>query len=118
MDVNTITQLFEQVGLTACIIGGFAWYIVKKDKDKALVDQEIRERQMAERDMLIATIEKYRVTNEALLQTNKELSESNRLMLNEFGNKINNIENSVVKFENKISNIESSVVEIKHKVSD
>ena len=103
MDVNTITQLFEQVGLTACIIGSFAWYIVKKDKDKAAVDKEIRERQMTERDMLIQTIEKYRVTNEALLETNKELSESNRLILNEFGCKINNIENSVIEIKHKVS---------------
>ena len=104
MDVNLLSQLFEKVGLTACIIGAFAWYILKKDKDKAIVDKEIRERHLIERDMLIQTIEKYRVTNEALLETNKELSESNRLMLNEFGNKINNIENSVIEIKHKISN--------------
>ena len=103
MDVNLLSQLFEKVGLTACIIGAFAWYILKKDKEKAIVDKEIRERQMAERDMLIQTIEKYRVTNEALLETNKELSESNRLILNEFGCKINNIENSVIEIKHKVS---------------
>lgn len=103
MEVNTFVDLFEQVGLTVCVIAGFAWYILKKDKDKALVDKEIRERQIAERDMLIQTIEKYRVTNEALLETNKELSESNRLILNEFGGKINNIENSVIEIKHKVS---------------
>ena len=103
MDVNLFVELFEQVGLTVCVIAGFAWYILKKDKDKALVDKEIRERQIAERDMLIQTIEKYRVTNEALLETNKELSESNRLILNEFGGKINNIENSVIEIKHKVS---------------
>ena len=105
MDVNLFVELFEQVGLTVCVIIGFAWYILKKDKEKAIVDKEIRERQMAERDMLIQTIEKYRVTNEALLETNKELSESNRLMLNEFGNKINNIENSVIEIKHKINTV-------------
>ena len=94
MEINTLLQIFEQVGLTVCIIGGFAWYILKKDKDKAAVDKEIRERQLAERDMLIQTIEKYRITNEALLQTNKELAEANRVMLNEFGSKIINIVNT------------------------
>ena len=44
--------------------------------------------------MLITTIEKYRITNEALLQTNKEQAEANRVKLNEFGSKINNIENN------------------------
>ena len=106
MEINTLLQVFEQVGLTVCIIGAFAWYILKKDKEKAIVDKEIRERQMAERDMLIQTIEKYRVTNEALLETNKELSESNRLMLNEFGNKINNIENSVIEIKHKINTVQ------------
>ena len=104
MEINTLWQIFEQVGLTVCIIGGFAWYILKKDKDKAIVDKEIRERQLVERDMLIQTIEKYRVTNEALLQTNKELAEANRLMLNEFGSKINNIENNIIEIKHKISN--------------
>lgn len=96
-------QLFEQIGLTATTLAAFGWYIVKKDKEKAIVDKEIRERQMAEREMLIQTIEKYRVTNEALLETNKELSESNRLILNEFGGKINNIENSVIEIKHKVS---------------
>lgn len=104
MEINTLLQVFEQVGLTVCIIGGFAWYILKKDKDKAAVDKEIRERQLAERDMLIATIEKYRLTNEALLETNKELAEANRVMLNEFGSKINNIENNIIEIKHKISN--------------
>lgn len=104
MEINTLLQIFEQVGLTVCIIGGFAWYILKKDKDKAIVDKEIRERHLAERDMLIATIEKYRLTNEALLETNKELAEANRVMLNEFGSKINNIENNIIEIKHKISN--------------
>ena len=54
--------------------------------------------------MLIQTIEKYRVTNEALLQTNKERAEANRVMLNEFGSKINNIENNIIEIKHKISN--------------
>lgn len=104
MDVNLLSQLFEKVGLTACVIGAFAWYILKKDKDKAAVDKEIRERQIAERDMLIQTIEKYRLSNEALLNTNKELAESNRLMLNEFTSKMNTVEYSVIEIKNKVCN--------------
>lgn len=103
MDINLFTELFEKVGLTACVIGSFAWYILKKDKDKAIVDKEIREKQMAERDMLIQSIEKNRITNESLLNTNKELAEANRMMLNEFSSKINNIENSVIEIKHKIN---------------
>lgn len=102
MDTNAFVQLFEQIGLTACIIGGFAWYIVRKDKEKAIVDKEIRDRQTLERDMLIQTIERNRLTNENLLNTNKELAEANRLMLNEFSAKINNIENSVLEIKHEM----------------
>lgn len=105
MDVNVVAQMFEQVGLTASVIGAFAWYILKKDKEKAIVDKEIRDRQVAERDMLVQTIERYRVSNEALLQTNKEMSESNRLMVNEFTIKMNNIEHTVVEIKNKLNTI-------------
>ena len=91
-----------KVGLTACVIGGFAWYIVKKDKDKALVDKEIRERQTTERDLLVDSIEKYRISNETMLQTNKELAETNRIMINEFSAKINNIENNLIEIKHSI----------------
>ena len=103
MDINILVGLFEQVGLTACVIGAFAWYIVKKDKDKALVDKEIRERQMAERNMLIETIKENKKHNEATLKISNELAEANRIMLHEFKAKINNIENSVIKIEQKLS---------------
>ena len=102
MEINTLLQIFEQVGLTVCIIGAFAWYIVKKDKDKAMVDKEIRERQMAERDLLVDSIEKYRISNETMLQTNKELAETNRIMINEFSAKINNIENNLIEIKHNI----------------
>ena len=102
MDINVFSQLFEQIGLTACVIGAFAWYIVKKDKDKAIVDKEIRERQMAERDLLVDSIEKYRISNETMLQTNKELAETNRIMINEFSSKINNIENNLIEIKHNI----------------
>lgn len=101
--MENFVQLFEQIGLTATTLAAFGWYIVKKDKEKAEVDKEIRERQTFERDMLIQSIEKNRITNEALLNTNKELAEANRMMLNEFSSKINNIENIVNEIKNTIS---------------
>ena len=105
MDVNVVTEMFEQVGLTASVIGAFAWYILRKDKEKAIVDKEMRERQMSERDMLIQTIEKYRAANEALLQTNKEMSEAHRLMMNEFLVKMTSIEHTVVEIRNKVNSM-------------
>lgn len=102
MEANIFVELFEKVGLTATMLGAFAWYILKKDKEKAATDKEVRDRQNDERDMLIQTIERNRVTNESLLNTNKELAEANRLMINEFSNKINNIENSVIEIKHEL----------------
>ncbi len=102
MEANIFVELFEKIGLTASMLGAFGWYILKKDKEKSEVDKEARDRDNAERDMLIQTIERNRVTNESLLNTNKELAESNRIMLNEFSSKINNIENSIIEIKHEI----------------
>lgn len=102
MDLNIISEAISTLGFPIVMVGAFGWYIQKKDKEKALVDAEIRERSNTERDMLIASIEKNRLVNEKLLQTNKELAESNRLLINEFSIKINNIENNVAEIKNKI----------------
>ena len=102
MDLNIISEAISTLGFPIIMVGAFGWYIQKKDKEKALVDAEIRERSNTERDMLIASIEKNRLVNENLLQTNKELAESNRLLINEFSIKINNIENNVAEIKNKI----------------
>ena len=102
MDLNIISEAISTLGFPIVMVGAFGWYIQKKDKEKALVDAEIRERSNTERDMLIASIEKNRLVNEKLLQTNKELAESNRLLINEFSIKINNIENNVAEIKSKI----------------
>lgn len=102
MDLNIISEAISTLGFPIIMVGAFGWYIQKKDKEKALVDAEIRERSNTERDMLIASIEKNRLANEKLLQTNKELAEGNRLLINEFSTKINNIENNIAEIKNKI----------------
>lgn len=102
MDLNIISEAISTLGFPIIMVGAFGWYIQKKDKEKAIVDAEIRERSNTERDMLIASIEKNRLVNEKLLQTNKELAESNRLLINEFSIKINNIENNVAEIKSKI----------------
>ena len=102
MDANFISEVINTLGFPIAMVATLGWYIQKKDKEKALVDAEIRERSNTERDMLIASIEKNRIVNEKLLQTNKELAEGNRLLINEFSIKINNIENNVAEIKNKI----------------
>ena len=84
------------------MVATLGWYINKKDKEKAAVDAEIRERSNTERDMLISSIEKNRLVNEKLLEANKELTESNRLLINEFSYKITSIENNVAEIKSKI----------------
>ena len=102
MDANFISEVINTLGFPIAMVATLGWYINKKDKEKAIVDSEIRERSNTEREMLIASIEKNRLVNEKLLQTNKELAEGNRLLINEFSIKINNIENNVAEIKNKI----------------
>ena len=102
MDVNFLNEVINTLGLPVAGIAALGWYINKKDKEKAIVDAEIRERSNTERDMLISSIEKNRLVNEKLLEANKELAEGNRLLINEFSHKITSIENNVAEIKNKI----------------
>lgn len=102
MDLNVISEAISTLGFPIIMVGAFGWYIQKKDKEKAIVDAEIRERNNKERDILIASIEKNRLVNEKLLEANKELTESNRLLINEFSIKINSIEHNVAEIKNKM----------------
>ena len=99
MDVNILTELIDKIGFPIVMVGFFVWYINKKDKEKSIVDQVIRDRNNNERDMLIASIEKHRETNEEMMRTNRELAESNRLLVSEFSGKINNIENNIIEIK-------------------
>ncbi len=102
MDANFISEAINTLPFPIAMVATLGWYIQKKDKEKAVVDAEIRERNNKERDMLIASIEKNRIVNEKLLEANKELTESNRLLINEFSHKITSIENNVTEIKNKI----------------
>lgn len=102
MDANFLSEAINTLPFPMAMVATFGWYINKKDKEKALVDAEIRERNNKERDLLIASIEKNRIVNEKLLEANKELTESNRLLINEFSHKITSIENNVAEIKNKI----------------
>ena len=102
MDANFISEVINTLGFPVAMVATLGWYINKKDKEKAIVDAEIRERNNKERDMLIASIEKNRIVNEKLLEANKELTESNRLLINEFSHKITSIENNVAEIKSKI----------------
>lgn len=102
MDANFISEAINTLPFPIAMVATLGWYIQKKDKEKAIVDAEIRERNNKERDMLIASIEKNRIVNEKLLEANKELAESNRLLINEFSHKITSIENNVTEIKNKI----------------
>ena len=102
MDANFISEVINTLGFPIAMVATLGWYRNKKDKEKATVDSEIRERNNKERDMLIASIEKNRIVNEKLLEANKELAESNRLLINEFSIKINSIEHNVVEIKEQI----------------
>ena len=82
---NSTVELVNSVGFPILMCLVFAKYIHKRDEQKAEIDKEIREQMNIERKKLIETIEDNRKVNQELLQTNRELSETNRILVTNVG---------------------------------
>lgn len=102
---ESIIKLFEQVGLNATMLFVFGWYILKKDKEKAETDKDIRKRNDKERDILMNSIIEYRKVNEEFLKTNIELAQTNRIMVEEFSRRFDNIENNVLEIKSSVNEL-------------
>lgn len=66
------------------------------------MEKEARRSEIEERKKMIETIELYRVTNQELLTTNKEVSETNRLLVNEISTRMNTVENTLLEINQKL----------------
>ena len=99
---NSTVELVNSVGFPILMCLVFAKYIHKRDEQKAEIDKEIREQMNIERKKLIETIEDNRKVNQELLQTNKELSETNRILVTNVGERMNAIENTMIEINQKI----------------
>ncbi|MDU4480398.1 hypothetical protein [Clostridium sp.] len=99
---NSAVELVNSVGFPILMCLVFAKYIHKRDEQKAETDKEIRYQMNVERKKLIETIEDNKKVNQELLQTNKELSETNRLLVSDICGKVNIIENTMIEINQKI----------------
>ena len=95
-------NLINEVGFPIMVCLGFAWYTNKRDNQRIEMDKEAKYNEIQERKKLIDTIEMYRNTNQELLTTNKEVSETNRLLVNEISHRMNTVENTLLEINQKI----------------
>lgn len=100
--MQELSTLINDLGFPTFVCIGFAWYINKRDTQRAEMEKEAKANEIEERKKLIESIELYRVTSSKLLETNKELSETNRLLVNEISSKVNIIENTLLQMNNKM----------------
>ena len=78
-----ISVLINDLGLPTAICMWFGWYLSKRDKERAELERDREIRVQEDRIKLIESIEHYRNSSNKLLETNREISETNRLMANE-----------------------------------
>ncbi len=97
-----IANLINEIGFPAVVCLGFGWYLNKKDNQKMELEKEAKANEVEERKKLVESIELYRKTSNELLAANKELSETNRLLANEIGLRMNIIENTLIDMNRKI----------------
>lgn len=103
---QTITELINSVGFPIIMCLAFAKYIQKRDEQRIEADKEVRKQMNLERDKLIKAIEENRRVNEALLSTNMELAETNRILVSNVDDKMNTMENTLIKIEENLNIIQ------------
>lgn len=103
MEMNAVSEMINSIGFPAVMVGALGYYLNKRDKEKLEYDKESRARMNQERDMLIESVEKCRITNEKLLETSRELAESNRMLIGEVSAKINTVENTLIEIKHSIT---------------
>ena len=101
--MSEISNLITELGFPSFVCLGFGWYITKRDAQRAELEKENKERMYEDRTKLIESIENYRVTSNKLLETNREMSETNRLLANEIKDRMNIVENTLIEINHKIT---------------
>ena len=95
-------NLINEVGFPVMVCVAFAWYTNKRDNQRMEMEKEAKYNEVEERKKLVETIEMYRDTNQELLTTNKEVSETNRLLVNEINHRMNTVENTLIEMNQKL----------------
>lgn len=99
MDINTI---IESLGFPISCVLALGWYINKKDKDEK--EERLREREddKQDKERLFQEISYNREVNSQLLKTNQEVSETNRILVKDFTEKVDGIDTKVDKILEKV----------------
>lgn len=99
MDINTI---IESLGFPISCVLALGWYINKKDQDEK--EERIREREddKQDKERLFQEISYNREVNSKLLKTNQEVSETNRILVKDFTDKVDGIDTKVDKILEKV----------------
>lgn len=99
MDINA---LIENLGFPIACVLALGWYINKKDQDAK--EERLREREddKQDKERLFQEITYNRDVNEKLLKTNQEVSETNRILVKDFTDKVDSIDTKVDKILEKV----------------
>lgn len=85
-----LVELIQSFGFPTVVAIGSGWFIWK-------IYWANQEDSKADKDKLYTVLANVNATNEAILKTNQEISESNRILMNEMKNDICEIKEAVVK---------------------
>lgn len=96
------TTLIQDIGFPISCVLALGWYINKKDQDAK--EERIREKEddKQDKERLFQEISYNREVNGQLLKTNQEVSETNRLLVKDFTDKVESIDTKVDKILEKV----------------
>lgn len=92
MDINTLIEGFGFP--TACVLA-LGWYINKKDAESKEDRQRERENDRIEKERLYEELSNSRQVSQRVLQTNQEVSETNKLLVRDFTENMDSLETKV-----------------------
>ena len=104
-EFNDVITLAGSIGVSALGAIKFAATKLEIYRKEAKEERELeRQERMVRDEKILTQLHEMTKTNQILLETNRELAESQRKLIDEHSVKINNIENTVIVMSEKLSN--------------
>lgn len=96
------TTLIQDIGFPISCVLALGWYINKKDAAEKEERQREREDDKQDKERLFQEISYNREVNTKLLQTNQEVSETNKVLVKDFTEKFDTVDKKVDKILEKV----------------
>lgn len=96
------TTLIQDIGFPISCVLALGWYINKKDATEKEERQREREDDKQDKERLFQEISYNREVNAKLLQTNQEVSETNKVLVKDFTEKFDTVDKKVDKILEKV----------------